>query len=338
MLANFINGNGGSADVITTLVMEWDTTCTKDDNTPTVAASCAGANLRIVQPQDQTNCATSANPICATFNQTAGIPTPWPFTPTSNDPPNKWMFTAFTEGGIDLTTIFDGNDCVTSFLAETRTSASTSADLTDFANGDINTCGKIRIEKDAIPDDARDFDYTATAPAGETGVPAGFTLDDDGTNTGQNGDIKNFVEFDNVRPGAYSFSETLPVPGWSLTGLTCMSDKRTLSGYANGGVASFTLQRGETITCHYENKKQAKLTLVKRVVNDNGGTKVVGDFGLLTSAGTVTPFSAGVADGANTLKYTSTTVTGLAPGAYTLRSPMLPVTRRERGAARPAAR
>jgi len=42
------------------------------------------------------------------------------------------------------------------------------------------------------------------------------------------------------------------------------------------------------------------LTIVKRIVNDNGGTAVVGAFGITTTAGTLT-FGSGVADGTNTL-------------------------------------
>ena len=59
------------------------------------------------------------------------------------------------------------------------------------------------------------------------------------------------------------------------------------------------------------------LTIVKRIVNDNGGTKVVGDFGVLTDAGALV-FGAGVEAPANTFTYTATTLTGLSAGSYTL--------------------
>jgi hypothetical protein len=60
------------------------------------------------------------------------------------------------------------------------------------------------------------------------------------------------------------------------------------------------------------------LRIVKRVVNDNGGTATVAAFGVSSSAGTLT-FGAGVPDGPNTLAYSSQTIS-VAPGlSYTLR-------------------
>ena len=61
---------------------------------------------------------------------------------------------------------------------------------------------------------------------------------------------------------------------------------------------------------------EASLTLVKRIVNDNGGTKVVGDFGITTDAGPLV-WGEGVADGPNALKYTSNTLP-VRPGPYSL--------------------
>ena len=59
------------------------------------------------------------------------------------------------------------------------------------------------------------------------------------------------------------------------------------------------------------------LVIVKRVVNDNGGTAVVGDFGITTNAGALN-FQAPVSDGTDTLKYTADTLTVLAGQSYTL--------------------
>src|SRR5439155_627509 len=113
-------------------------------------------------------------------------------------------------------------------------------------------------------------------------------------------------------PGSYVLSETGP-SGYTASLYSCMT---------NGGPAvlanAITLAPGDTATCTITNDDQAaSLTIVKRIVNDNGGTKVVGDFGVTTSAGALV-FGAGVADGANTLKYTATTLTGLSAGSRTL--------------------
>jgi hypothetical protein len=79
---------------------------------------------------------------CATTNntQTGSF---WPYVPKSGSsgffPPES-----FFEGGIDLTA-FAGNICINSFLANTRTSHSETADLKDLALGDFNTCGSIDL-------------------------------------------------------------------------------------------------------------------------------------------------------------------------------------------------
>lgn len=82
----------------------------------------------------------------------------------------------------------------------------------------------------------------------------------------------------------------------------------TLTAGAEHGSASLDLtgKGGSGIT----------LTLAKRVVNDDGGSKVVGDFGLSTTAGALA-FGAGVADGASTLRYTSDTLS-VSAGTYSL--------------------
>ena len=51
------------------------------------------------------------------------------------------------------------------------------------------------------------------------------------------------------------------------------------------------------------------------MVNDHGGTATYSAFGITTLAGSLS-FGAGVADGANTLKYTSNTF-NLSAGSYT---------------------
>lgn len=54
---------------------------------------------------------------------------------------NTFPSRVFFEGGIDLTQIFGtGSTCFASFMAMTRTSASTSAQLKDFALGDFGLC------------------------------------------------------------------------------------------------------------------------------------------------------------------------------------------------------
>ena len=83
----------------------------------------------------------------------------------------------------------------------------------DVAAGETVTCtfpnrkrGQIVVVKDATPNDAQDFSFTA----GGGLSPASFSLDDD-----SNGTLSNTRTFANVTAGAgYSLSETLP-SGWS---------------------------------------------------------------------------------------------------------------------------
>jgi hypothetical protein len=59
------------------------------------------------------------------------------------------------------------------------------------------------------------------------------------------------------------------------------------------------------------------LTLVKVVVNDDGGTAMANSFGISTDAGTIT-FGTGTQNPPNTFTYTSNTLTNLAPGTKSL--------------------
>src|SRR2546426_1183333 len=56
----------------------------------------------------------------------------------------------------------------------------------------------------------------------------------------------------------------------------------------------------------------------KRIVNDNGGALVASDFGITAAGGAQAFVGAGAADGANTLKYTATQLTGLSASSTAL--------------------
>jgi hypothetical protein len=126
----------------------------------------------------------------------------------------------------------------------------------------------------------------------------------------------------NVNPGAaHTFGE-LAGTNTNLSDYTstrsCVNvvggATRLASAAGTGG--SVTLQPNDDVICTITNTRKPRLTVVKRVKNDNGGTKVADDFGIATDAGALT-FGAGVADGANILKYTSNTIT-VAAGTYSL--------------------
>lgn len=103
---------------------------------------------QLVEYLDDTNarCQVGADmDVCFMANDVA-VESPWAYTPkfgVSDIFPTE----SFVEGGIDLNAIF-GNDipCFTSFLAETRSSSSPTAQLKDFVGGSFPLCG-IAIEQ-----------------------------------------------------------------------------------------------------------------------------------------------------------------------------------------------
>ena len=97
------------------------------------------------------------------------------------------------------------------------------------------------------------------------------------------------------------------IPGYTWGTITYSPASVTID--TKGGTFSITV--GNRIT-----RDRGTLTIVKKVVNDNGGTATVSAFGLNTTAGSLT-FDGGVANGTTTT-YTSQTIT-VVTGSYTLK-------------------
>jgi fimbrial isopeptide formation D2 family protein len=84
---------------------------------------------------------------CAVVNGGV-VGSPWTF--TDKDGNHSFQAGEFYEGGINLDTVFGGDaPCFSGFLAETRSSQSTSAQLKDFALGNFDTCVPPTITTDA---------------------------------------------------------------------------------------------------------------------------------------------------------------------------------------------
>ena len=89
--------------------------------------------------------------VCGRVN--AGPTTsPWNYTPKANvGSAGTFPANTFFEGGIDLTALSGGQVCFSSFLAETRSSTSVTAQLKDFALGGFDTCSaKISIRPSGV--------------------------------------------------------------------------------------------------------------------------------------------------------------------------------------------
>ena len=97
-----------------------------------------------------------------------------------------------------------------------------------------------------------------------------------------------------VDAGPYTFSE-LDVAGYAEGTWSCTGATATGTAFDAGAV---TVPNGGDVVCTITNDDQpGSLQLVKRIINDDGGTATVSTFGIITSAPGALNFGAGVADG-----------------------------------------
>ncbi|WP_461519376.1 prealbumin-like fold domain-containing protein [Porticoccus sp.] len=214
---------------------------------------------------------------------------------------------------------YDGQQfCGGKFMIESRTSAELfGASLKDYILSDFRVCGDLRVVKQTDPtEDPADTDFNFTVTQDPGGTPVDITGLADPTNTLGDGE---YFEITDLAVGDYNISEDHPLPpGWTLDDINCVNDEVPPGDEGTDDDATgVDISLGtEKITCTFFNSKPPKLTLVKRVINDDGGTATVNTFGVGSDAGSFS-FGAGVADGADTLKYTSNTLT-LTEDTYSL--------------------
>ncbi len=99
---------------------------------------------------------------------------------------------------------------------------------------------KLKIVKDAQPNDPQDFTFTVT---GDGLTP--FLLDDD-----SDGTLPSSQQFTDLAPGDYSVTEG-SVFGWALKNATCVN---TTSGSLVDSTLSVTLAAGDDVTCTFVNE------------------------------------------------------------------------------------
>jgi DNA/RNA endonuclease YhcR with UshA esterase domain len=165
------------------------------------------------------------------------------------------------------------------------------------------------------------FNFTTTSPSlGNAGpeLPPGFTLVNDGGVNQLTGLPNNQRQFK-----LYAFDTTTsqvtiteqPVTGFMLAGLTCSAAlngvPQSLTSVVNlaTGTASIIPTEGEEINCTYVNQKALTLTVIKNVVNTNGGTAAPGAFTLRVTGTNTNLARPGSATG---------TVYSVLPGTYTV--------------------
>jgi hypothetical protein len=126
----------------------------------------------------------------------------------------------------------------------------------------VEVVSSITIIKDAVPNNAQDFAYTATG----AGMSA-FSLDDDADATLSNTKVFSSLVNDGT---ARSVTESALPSGWSLTNLSCVSTGATSTISTSGATATITLRNGENVTCTYTNTATASLDIEKTTVGGTG--------------------------------------------------------------------
>jgi hypothetical protein len=137
----------------------------------------------------------------------------------------------------------------------------TVADGSDIICTITNTAsGSITIVKDAIPNDAQDFAFTATG----NGV-SDFSLDDDANAT-----LSDTRAFTGLAAGTYTFTEA-SVAGWYLANIECPNITETKD--LTTGNVSLTITAGQNVTCTFTNRKLGQIVVTKQT-NPNGDSQV----------------------------------------------------------------
>jgi len=137
--------NGGS--VTSMKIWKWVASCVDPDPSDSVDP-CVDDNLfEIFSGVDCLDTAPE-DPACARSNRADdGTVNPeWPYTPKGGDPDDPYPVGAFVEGGINLTALGVDVGCLSSFLAETRSSSVPTATLKDKALGHFDVC-EISVDK-----------------------------------------------------------------------------------------------------------------------------------------------------------------------------------------------
>lgn len=141
-------------------------------------------------------------------------------------------------------------------------------------SGAVYFPGRITIIKDAQPNTAMAFNFTAVGPS-----VFNFILDDDGDNTNTYSNTQVFDQLTNFGTGdAVTVTEGASDGFWYLTQINCTSDPNGGSGTNNnvtsiqGQWVEIVLEEGEFVTCTFVNAvvTAAPVSIAGRVMDANG--------------------------------------------------------------------
>ncbi len=154
-------------------------------------ATCdATGSLVLVTSSTAAQCAndsTGAHLACAVTNP-GGEASVWAYTPKQGTP-GIFPVASFFEGGVNVSKLLGATPCFSTFLVETRSSTSLTAQLKDFVRGELTLCG---------------LDVTKTCPANGTvnagGTSIHYLFNGTATNTGI-GTLSNVTVVDTLPAG-----------------------------------------------------------------------------------------------------------------------------------------
>jgi hypothetical protein len=197
VLVNFENGGV----IPTVVVLEWDPiACPKKDSGNSAnfgVGDCPGDNLQILFKEEAKCDPAGPNKTACAITNPDGELAAWTFqTKSGGYGPGVYPLNSFFEGGINISQLLGTDQCFASFLIETRSSSSETAQLKDFLLGEFPLC-KVTLSKACSQNNVYDplkgyipVPYTIYVKNDGFGpIPANtITVTDDNCTAGNTGD------------------------------------------------------------------------------------------------------------------------------------------------------
>jgi len=215
-------------------------------------------NLQLVATGADCSLAVPASPdVCAIVNaDDIAASAPWKYIPKGGAEGDPIPARAFLEGGIDITDLVPEAVCLSSYIAETRSSASVTAELKDLVIGEFDLCSISLTKTPSTPDvcDGKPVTYTYVVTNDGSATVSTGTLTDD-----KLGAIGNF---NGLLPGA---SKTFTGGPVNITGTVTNTATATATYTAS---ITKTATATATVNGHVCTIGITKVPRVKDVCND----------------------------------------------------------------------
>lgn len=228
VLVEYPQASGATPEI---KVYEWDPNQVRGAN--------IAPNLTLIYSASQAEC-NNASGIgklaCAKVNLVTLPNPPWDYTPKGGSALSDMPTQTFFEGGINLTGVLGRTPCISSFLAETRSSRSETASLEDFAFGSFDACGA-SVTK------------SCEAEINATGDSVDVTFWGDVSNTGG---LPLDIELEDSIPNSTFTKVCVDGSDSSTPDGRCIGEANIAGFSPNVAIAEFSLGGGQTVV--YEGK------------------------------------------------------------------------------------